>query len=356
MTFLLTLLLYIWPFGQLLSLSPSSLPFTIYYLDLIVAVLFLYLVVSPKRKRYFSKTLMASYTIFLTIATVSLFANYGQTISSGILTSSMYLVRLLIYPSIFIAVKEVGIARLKNQVLASLGIFVVLSLGQYFVFPDMRYLKNIGFDDHYYRLIGSFYDPNFIGAIFACTAIFFIGNKKYFPAILFIVLLTLTFSRASFVCFVSGIIFLMIFQKKQRIIITLVLLGAGILLSPKPFGEGVNLLRTFSIFSRLQSWKNGIILFSQRPLFGWGYNTLRSASGARLSIDNSFILLMATTGAMGTLSFFNFGYKVIKSGKNDSVFLAMIFTLAVHSLFNNSLFYIWILAYFWFILGLFSKD
>ena len=218
----------------------------------------------------------------------------------------------------------------------------------------MRFLKFIGFDDHYYRLIGPFYDPNFTGAVFAGLALFFVGKNIYLLYLPFIGLLALTFSRASYLVFAVGIVYLLINHKKIKLLLLLVLLGVIIYLIPKPFGEGVNLLRTFSIFSRIDSWQTGSSLFVQRPILGWGYNTLRSANGGRFQIDNSFIFLMATTGILGFLAFINLLIKAFKTSRNKEMFI-VVFSLLLHSMFNNSLFYIWILALFWLSLGLGQK-
>jgi len=351
MTYLLLLLaIYIWPFGQLLAFTGTALPFTIYLLDLAVLFVFISLVFSKKRKEIFSDPIVKPLIIFLGVAVLSLIINFKQAMSSGLPLSSFYLLRLIIYPSLFFAVKHVGFTRLKKPLLISIGIFSLLCLLQYLVFPDMRYLKNLGFDDHYFRLIGPFYDPNFTGAVLAGIALYFINKNKILFSLPFIGLLAPTTSRASYLVFFVGLIYLLFTHKKTKLFLLLVLLGVIIYLIPKPSGEGVNLLRTFSIYSRLGSWQQGLTLFVQKPVIGWGYNTLRGPGNSRLPIDNSYIYLLATTGIVGLLSFVNLLLKLNKSTKNGSIKI-LIISLLIHSLFNNSLFYIWILALFWVALG-----
>jgi O-antigen ligase len=352
--FLLLLTIYVWPFGQLLSFTHPALPFTVYPLDLCVFLIAMLLIFSRKRKVIFSGSLVKPLLIFQGVAAISLLVNLRQGIASGLLLSSSYLLRLLIYPSLFFAGRYVGFQRLKKPFLISLGIFSLLCLLQYLVFPDMRFLKNLGFDDHYFRLIGPFYDPNFTGAVLAGVALYFIGKNKILFFLPFIVLLAPTTSRASYLVFFVGLIYYLITSKKIKILLLLVLFGVLVYLIPKPFGEGVNLLRTFSIYSRFDSWQQGLTLFMEKPLLGWGYNTLRGINTTRFQIDNSFIYILATTGMVGFLAFINLLVKLYKSTQDVGVKLLFL-SLLVHSLFNNTLLYIWILALFWLTLGIGQK-
>ena len=353
--FLLLLTIYIWPFGQLLAFTESAFPFTVYLLDLTILLVFISLVFSNKRKLIISGPIVKSLALFLGIAILSLLINIKQGISSGLFLSVLYLIRLIIYPSLFFAGRYIGFDRLKKPLLISIVIFSLLSLFQYIVFPDMRYLKNLGFDDHYFRLIGSFYDPNFTGAVLAGIALYFVGKNKLIFSLPFIGILALTFSRASYLAFFLGLIYLFFTRKKIILPLLFVLLGAIIYLIPKPSGEGVNLLRTFSISSRLGTWQQGVNLFLEKPVIGWGYNTLRLVNGSRFQIDSSYIYLLATTGVIGFLSFINLLSKLYKNVKNEGI-KVLVFSLLIHSLFNNSLFYIWILALFWITLGIGQEE
>jgi len=355
MTFYLLLLtLYIWPFGQLLSFSTTVFPFTIYLLDVAVFFLFVSLVLSKKRAEIFNTPITKPLLMFLGVVILSFLFNIKQGIASGLPLSFFYLFRLIIYPSLFFAISFVDKNRLIKPITISIGIFLFLSLVQYLSFPDMRFLKSLGFDDHYYRLIGSFYDPNFTGAILAGLSLYFIGKNKIIYSIPLITLLSLTFSRASYLAFAVGLIILLLTRKKIKLILLVALLGVIVYLIPKPFGEGVNLFRTFSIYSRIESWQSGLNLFIDKPILGWGYNTLRNAEGGRFQVDNSFIFLLATTGLVGFFAFMNLLIKIYRQAK-DREMLLIPTTILIHSLFNNSLFFIWISAVFWFAAGLSIK-
>ncbi len=353
--FLLILSIFFWPFGQLLTFSFLGQSFNYYLLDLVLGLLTLSLFLSAKNRRLItSDPLFKPLVVFLFAASLSLLFNFKYVLSGGLIYPLFYLLRLFIYPSLYFAVKLYSGPNLSKAIVFSLVLFSLLGLAQYLFLPDMRYLKLIGFDDHYYRLIGSLYDPNFTGAIFAGVALVLIATGQLLLSLFFVGLLALTFSRASFLCFGAGLLYLLFKKRQKKILFFLFILSLLIWLTPKPFGEGVNLLRTFSIFSRLGSWQGGLTLFSERPILGWGYNTLRNIIGSRFQIDNSYLYLAATTGIIGLSAFI---YLLYKSWSVLSSLPARLFflTILIHSLFNNSLFFIWISFAYWLALGLGTK-
>ncbi len=370
---LLILSILIWPFGQLLNFQVGNLPFTFYPLDIISGLITIALLLSAKsRQVVLQDPLVKPLAIFLLAATASLLINLPSR--GGDLTYPLfYLARLFIYPSIFFAVKQFSAKKITPYLLLSLAAFSFIGLAQYLFLPDVRFLKYLGYDDHYYRLIGSLYDPNFSGAIFSASALAFLAGGLWPVAIPLVFLLALTFSRASFLVFVAGLVYMAIVSKQSNmqkndnlsssrmrgsiwtILACLALLIIALVFIPKPFGEGVNLFRTVSIFTRFVSWENGLNLFFQKPIFGWGYNTLRSINGERFQIDNSYLYIAATTGIFGLLSLFNLLWSALKQVKHFPLKLFLLALLG-HSLFNNSLFYIWIYFAFWGILALSTKE
>lgn len=278
--------------------------------------------------------------------------NSKHLLDSNLGLSLGYFLRLVIYPLIYFFISS-QISESKKYLNIATTMFLVLGLVQYSFFPDMRYLKLLGFDDHYYRLIGTFYDPNFTGAVLAAMAIYYLIKKKYILSISLIIGLSLTFSRASYLAFVVALFFYIFISKQYKVLLSTLLLAVLILLSPKPFGEGVNLLRTYSIYSRIESWQSGLNLFYQKPLFGWGYNLLRNSDGGRYPVDNSIILLLATTGIIGTISFITLNIKIWRclsiAGKSFVV------SILVHSMFNNTFLFAWIYFLYWVVVSLETK-
>jgi hypothetical protein len=118
---------------------------------------------------------------------------------------------------------------------------------------------------------------------------------------------------------------------------------------PKSFGEGTNLLRTYSISSRLNTDLAYVKQYNWELLIGRGMNTLmleappsiydNHASGP----NNSYLYLLATTGVLGLLGWGMFMAQLYSQSAHKPM-LAFFFTA---SLFNNVMFYsfalLWIL-------------
>ena len=154
--------------------------------------------------------------------------------------------------------------------------------------------------------------------------------------------LALTFSRTSFLSLFVGLIYLFLKKPKLRLSLILTSLGLGLLifLSPKPFGEGVNLKRTFSVTARVSNLKEGLSLFTSNPIVGVGYNTLPFSQDQRSSagLDNSLVFILATTGLTGLISFLYLLFKAWVLTSNLYLKAALL-SLFVHGLSNNTLFY-----------------
>jgi len=327
------LILLLWPLYQL-----SELPFTrLYFLDLLV---FLSLVLQIKKIK-FDHPLLKPLSFFLLATTTSLLIAFIS--GNGSLTAVLYLARLFLYSSLLLIYLP------KNaSSLLTLSFFVVPILGilQYVFIPDLRFLKLLGYDDHYFRLTFPFLDPNYTGAVLAFISLYSIKKIKTTKGKalfgLSLVALAFTFSRISFLSLFVGLIYLFFKDKRLRFLVVLASVGLTLLVifSPKPFGEGVNLKRTFSITARVNNLKKGLNLFTGNPVTGIGYNTLPYSPLKRAStgLDNSFVFVLATTGTIGFVSFL---YLLFKAQKfiSDPYLKAAFFSLIVHSLSNNTLFY-----------------
>ena len=353
---LLKISILVWPFGQLLSYRLGQSNYPIYLLDLLSILLTIFLLIGEKSRKQISKDPISPYLLgFMVICGLSLAVNIFSFNLFNILKASFYLLRVITYPSFYYAVKLVDWKNIKSSVTASVIIFLFLGLIQYVIFPDTRSLKYAGFDDHYFRLIGTFFDPNYTGAMLGALGLYFLSTGGYLTAVIILPLLALTYSRASYLSYFLGVIWISIEKKIKYLILLLLLIPLSVFFSPRPYGEGVNLFRTFSIFSRFDSWLIGIKLFSERPLLGWGFNTLTNLNGQRIGIDNSYLFILATTGIIGLIAFLWLLYKSLRPVWKTYFFLPLI-TLLFHSLFNNSFFFIWINSAFWLMLGLAYKS
>lgn len=355
---LLKITLLVWPFGQLLSVALGS-GYRVHILDVLAILLGLVMLFEYKSKDYFSRApFLKPLLIFIVIAAISLLFALFNSQPDSITPALLYLARFVTYTFFLFAFIIADQKNLRPYLFLSALLFVGLGLVQYFFLPDVRYLKYLGFDDHYYRLIGTFLDPNFTGAVLAVFGLFSLTNLKgRSRALLLPVLLALalTFSRASYVAFAVGLVYLVILRKNYTLLLFLAILSLFIYFIPKPFGEGVNLFRTFSVISRGQNLANSFTLFTKHPLFGVGFNTLKQADNSLVpnltsGVDNSFLFVAVTTGIFGFAAFMKF---LIASFMNqsDSAPKAAIVIILTHSLFNNTFFYSWILVLFFFLIG-----
>lgn len=314
-----------WPFGQLLQLTSLGSQVHFQLLDVISVLLSLSLFVSSREK-------ITQDPLFKPLVIFSLAA----LLSRGDLA---YLFRFISYTSFYFAFRIEGVRKYYRYLTISVVLFLFLGFLQYLLFPDVRFLSYLGFDDHYFRLIGSLLDPNFTGLVLVIFTL--LAPKLFF--VIPLLALALTFSRASFLALAVSLIYLSVMKKQFKLLFLLLILGVILYFVPKPFGEGVNLLRTFSIVSRFENQKQALAIFFENPILGVGFGPQK--------IDNSFIFVMTTTGIIGFSVFLAFLKKVWQLTTDPLVKAALLAILA-HSLFNNSFFYPPILALFFLLLNL----
>ncbi len=250
-----------------------------------------------------------------------------------------------------------------SQVIWPLRMFVIcfslVSLVQYFLYPNLRNLQYLGWDPHQYRLFGSYLEPVIAGTM-AVLILFLIWREKIFSSKLttsfvssvLLVIIALTFSRNIYISLILSVGFLTIWKKNWKLLIFFVVFFLGLLLIiPKPFGEGVNLWRQYSITSRMTNYKEGWQIFLKKPVFGVGYNHLREArksslfdsqgsgvSHAGASFDSSYLLILTTLGLPGLLLFFYLLSSFFLLECNSSLLLASsLFFLIISSFFDNLL-------------------
>jgi hypothetical protein len=259
---------------------------------------------------------------------------------------------------------------------------------QYLFIPDTRFLSVLGWDDHYYRLISTVFDPNFAGIILTIVLLWLLDDgllrrwSRKWDAhlrklrILFITLLLvgigLTFSRASYLSLVMGLItylYLSLRNKKLSfvnllsslktstakktgvVVITAVglLITFGFYFSSLPLsGEGVDLTRTTSIEARIKvasrsitslnnfQWLLGRGLFI-REQFPPAPNRLDYPDHAQFP-SNIIVLAVTQLGLVGTAVLISI---LLKSRKNLTLSkssVAIIVAVLIHSMFNNTIF------------------
>lgn len=292
--------------------------------------------------------------IFLLICILSLALTPLHLSQIEYLNSFTYSVRFALYLLL-------GLVTIQNhiRILQISGIsLVILGLLQFIFLPDLRFLEPLGWDPHYYRVFSTFLDPNFLGAYLVLAALA-IRNKKLFFALVYIALL-LTFSRSSYLMFLVSLTTLSYKLKSKIIFLKTLFLFLGLMLGFWIYTEVITVPhgidRQASASYRLGTWQQGLNIFQKSPILGVGFNTYHYAIrdyklgsdqflNTRGSTTNDFSLLyvLATTGILGLISYLFFLASVFAT--RSILVTSFLAGLLVHSIFNNSLFYPFILIW-----------
>ncbi|MFZ5376900.1 MAG: O-antigen ligase family protein [Patescibacteria group bacterium] len=307
---------------------------------------------------------------------------------SGIATISnlLYLARLGTYLASAISLSFIiktgqDRRRLRIALVVSAMVVTFFGLIQYWFLPDTRVLAILGWDDHYNRLIGTFFDPAFTGLIIVMGFFFWQSLEKVitekfgqlfflFSPIIFIIAILLTYSRASYLAFAVGLsVYFLISMMKNigtkiinyrnylKIIIYLLVFLLALPFLPKPQGEGVQLARTSTIVSRWQNTSqylqhiSPLQWFVGQGIFGFQKtssdtsqkqtsNESQPASMAKHAAfpDNLLVLLISTFGlplAIIIALYAQKKFSYLLTG--DEWLLATIYAVLTHSQFSNSL-------------------
>ncbi|OGY25110.1 MAG: hypothetical protein A2Y57_00580 [Candidatus Woykebacteria bacterium RBG_13_40_7b] len=389
--FLLIILIISVSFGQLsrIELFDGA---TLYLTDiilffLILTSLFYFLVI---RKRFLLPSLTLPILLFIIWDIISLLVNSGDLTKSQFFVSSLYLFRWIEYAFLyFIAFWLVKEDQRFSRVIFSFFILIslllsVLGFFQLYFFPDFSFMVQYGWDPHQFRLLSTFFDPNFIGGFFVLSIALILGElfKKHKAAedpFLFLSLLSigialvLTFSRSAYLALTVVVAFFTFFRSKKIFLVAMILglgLAAGIPRIQQRITGAVQL--DPSARARLVSWENTLEIARDNLLFGVGYNSFRyaqdryefvalEASGhSSAGSDSSLLLILATTGIPGLLIYFWILSKIfwdsVKKFMEDNliglVVAASLIALLAHSQFVNSLLYPWVLIWFWILVGI----
>lgn len=324
-------------FGQLARINLFGLNF-----PLIDILLPLYALLSVARTTKSSLTksqklalIFIVYTIFNLVFNL-FFRHLWSTIAVLYLVRLISLILILIFPH-----------KLDSRFLRFLHLCIisniVFGLFQYFFWPDLTYLKAIGWDDHLHRLVSTYFDPTFTGLLYL---IYFLWQTTPQPSSLNLLLflpLALTYSRSSLLSLVFASAYYSLCLKQARVfLISLGLVTISILLLPRKPGEGTKLERTASIVAKTTNTQSGLHSFWQSPLTGIGYNLIpavqpSNTSHSRGGYDLSLLNFLITNGLIGTLILLSFFIYFFREQSIASQTLLV--ALFVHSLFANSLFY-----------------
>lgn len=380
---LLFLYLAFFAFGQILGVRITFLgrPVPLFFCD-VIAGMFGILVFFEKGsfpKFWFQIKNFIWVTIFSLLFSLTIFKPFE------VLTGALYGVRIVAYALFFVGIfrlvrKSQKIKAFLFAAILYISLFIaIFGLFQYVFYPDVRPFTVWGWDDHLFRLVGTFMDPGFtsiflvFGFLVTLAQFLLTRKKRYlFSLGIFLLSLALTYSRAGYVALFAGVgTFLLARKNLKKIFMVLIAFAAIVLLIPSFGSEGVRLGRTKSIFARLESYSQAITIFSKSPVFGVGFNNLCIAkekflgqprnfeSHACSGVESSFLLILATTGIFGFVSFSYLIFMVFRLVPKDIyglTFSSCLVALLFHSLFVNSLFYPWVMGYLGILLGVSFKE
>ena len=250
-----------------------------------------------------------------------------------------------------------------------LGFIALFGLIQYLLFFDTRVFVYLGWDDHLGRLISTLLDPNFAGFLIGLGLIYWQSLKpklkswQYLSVNLgFILALTLTFSRASYlVVLVSlGLITWLSRQKTVKLasFFSLSLLLASIYFIPKPPGEGGKLWRSASIKARvINDFKalNLPINFKQLKQQDVNNQLIQQKEQINQKLPNHAhwpnnleVLIYHQLGLIGLILFLGV---LLKWGKrlylHNKLAGVLLLGLLLHAQFNNTAFEPFVFLIFW---------
>ena len=396
MKFLLSILLVLPIFGQLLRV-PLFDRMGIVPTDLMVLVLlgvtgFLFL---QQPKNILSHRLFWPTTLFFSWALFSLLLNIGflgLSLGESVQAFAYWGRYLAYYSLLFIFIQNIKTEEDTKywQYFMFISAFIIAILGflqlQFFPsFYDLR-MNEQGWDPHIGRILSTWFDPNFLGGYFAFTLSMLGGflwqkfherkwNLQFFLLsgifLTILIALFLTFSRSAYLAFlIAGFVFALIAERKLIIvgIIAITLLLSSSQRAQERVSDAV--VSAQALFTqtektldptarlRLASWKIGWKLFTENPITGVGFNTLKTVqkkewsfmtkSHAASGIDASMLTVAATTGALGVI-FYLWGWIIIaftalkKFFKTRDGFTLGVFAglagIFVHAIFVNTLFF-----------------
>ena len=326
--------------------------------------------------------------LIITWLSASLLLNIYILNIQNITESLMYLLRFSAYISlfpIFLSESSQNKFYYENLIYISSITLFILGILQMKYFPSFKELNmtDFGWDPHEGRLLSTWFDPNYIGALFAFIPSVILGKtidqyektktiNKYYILILTTntIGLILTYSRSSLLFLVSSICIFLIFKSRKLLITFILICIITLSLSPRLQERSLKAYKTAKTIIgiektqidptsqlRIESWENGAAIIKNNLLTGIGFNTLKEeqkkytppSEGSHHSlsgIDSSLLTFFATSGLLGIiLILYAYAYiltQCISSLKKTKktiylgIFSALI-GLLVHSIFVNTL-------------------
>lgn len=359
----LFLFLIIFPFGQIIRIG------IVQPIDIVAGLAALYVILKnvprPAAFKYLENFL------FIAVASWVFSVFYFHQIE--VMYGLLYLLRLFAYFYFLIYVWNFAKKSLENRKLLVNSLLIVSVASavfgwiQFFWIPSLKAFFTWGWDEHLFRLVGTFLDPTFLGLIIVfgliISMVLFLETKSkgYLFLIMFLLgSLAFTYSRASYLAFFVGVVFIGIYKRKMIMaaFVTLSLLVV-VLLLPTSANHVLQFTRTFSAVARVENYKTTFQIFSKSPVLGVGFDNLCLAYQKYIGIqdfsshacsgsDSSLLLILTTAGVVGLIVFIfavvNIAFRLPR-GLDTRILASSFAALLTHGLFSNSMFYPWIMGW-----------
>ncbi len=373
----------LFPFGQLERIPLSNPQIGLYFHDLVIGLILAHWIAKKILNKQGLKLKIKGKAIltFWLAAFISFALGSFKRSSEEIFIAGLYLLRWGAYAGLYFVAREFkglkGLRSLIAKGLVGVGFTAaVLGLLQYVFYPDIRPLTVFDWDPHYYRVVATFLEPGFAGLIYVLGMVLLIcqaWSKKikrkpithYSLLITYYLAFSLTYSRSSYLAYLIAMAVVAWFKKSWKFFLAVILIFIfTLVVLPRPGGEGVKLERQASILSRFESWKQALITTKEKPLIGVGFNFYRYAardhgflnkaswqySHAGAGVDNSFLFVLSTTGIFGFIFYLLMIFRILRENRENLPVIASTIAVIIHSFFNNSFFYPWVMIWFWLVL------
>jgi len=188
-------------------------------------------------------------------------------------------------------------------------------------------------------MFGVFFDTSIAASIYGLIFLYLFKNKKYLFSILPLICLVLTFSRSAYL--ILGLtLFINFFSKKyiKQVLLIIISFVLIFIIVPKQFGTGVGITRNFSVFSRIDDYKDALKIWKKDPLIGIGYNRIENFKkqagifnqkgnipvNSAGSFSFSYLIILVTSGVIGLSLFLMSLWKIYINNKKIFVYLFFI--------------------------------
>lgn len=204
-------------------------------------------------------------------------------------------------------------------------ILLVAGIAQLIFLPDFTMLRDFGYDPHRFRLASTFLDPNFCGLILLSIGWWSfwmsrqLKNKYYLiVSVALFIGVIMTLSRTAYLAgLISAILIGWKLWRWKVVVGVLAVIIVGLMIPSIQVRLTGAFKMDVSASERFESWRNGITVWQQSPIFGVGYGNLRSAltelnlrksysadgGNAGAGLDSSLLVILASTGVVGLTVF-----------------------------------------------------